>query len=236
MSASNPDPTERIPVTPAPVAPTRRIGGTSAFSVSALLIAGVMVAAAIALRPGLNAGEAASTNGPSGGAPAAAATPGTPAASVDSVESAAATPAASAPTDVATAAPTPALASMPATPKPTKHPTPTPTVPADFTADLMATASCSTGPGMEGVSLSASFAGPDFITRVVLFMDGVQVAPVVFDPPGVQAGGAGSGTSVTPDVAHEATAAFYSGANGDVLVRDGVSSGSFTVALTADCG
>jgi hypothetical protein len=229
MSASNPDPTERIPVTPAPVAPTRRIGGTSALSVSALLIAGVVVAAAIALRPGLIAGEAASTNGPSGGAPAAAATPGTPAASVDSVESAAAT-------DVATAAPTPALASMPATPKPTKHPTPTPTVPADFTADLMATASCSTGPGMEGVSLTASFAGPDFITRVVLFMDGVQVAPIVFDPPGVQAGGAGSGTSVTPDVAHEATAAFYSGANGDVLVRDGVSSGSFTVALTADCG
>jgi len=74
---------------------------------------------------------------------------------------------------------------------------------------------------MEGVSLTASFAGPDFITRVVLFVDGVEVAPVDFDAPGLQVGGAGSGTSVTPDVAHEATASFYSGAGRDVLVQGG---------------
>jgi hypothetical protein len=88
---------------------------------------------------------------------------------------------------------------------------------------------------MEGVSLMAAFSGPDFITRVVLFVDGTPIAPVDFDSPGLQAGGAGSGTSDTPDVPHDATASFYSGASGDVLVKAGVSSGTFTVALTADC-
>src|SRR5262245_6833168 len=117
MPAIDPDPTERIPVPPAPVAATRRVGALSARSLGALLVVAIAVLAVIVMRPGSSAGNAAASGEPT-------ATPAAPAATVPgpSLESEnPPTPQIAEPTLEATTEPT-----EKPTPKPPPNPTPTP--------------------------------------------------------------------------------------------------------------
>ena len=168
------------------------------------------------------------------------------------------------PTSVADTAPTPNIASSPAGPTGTLQPTPIqpateePTVappdptaapertprptkpaktpqpkPETFSATVTAGAQCSNDQGLEVVGVQAAFASPQEIRRVVFFLDGAQISSVDFDA-GAYEAAAATGATVTPGEPHEATADFYT--DGDMLVAGQVSSGAFTVELTASCG